>query len=264
MNIKDILLNVSSRYIAKGETRSGISGVTTSSSITELKFETDDKGAIINFTHDGRGFMKLGYYDIVALFNCSKNEMVFKTEGTSFTSLHHAVYNSDLINIKKSLYEGIDIDTKMPNGDTALLMAINLKNNAVANFLLNAKADIELANFNGQTPLLVCAGTGNIEMLEKLISMNVNLNRQNIIGQTALHLAVWENRFDVVKILFKKKTGIFNSVFGTKINPNLQTDEGETALHFAVAHNRVEMIPFLLENGADVTIRDKRGVSCEV
>ncbi|MEO8770751.1 MAG: ankyrin repeat domain-containing protein [Ferruginibacter sp.] len=259
MNIKDILLNVSTKYRAKGETRSEFSGITTSTTVTELQFETNEQGDVLNFKHDSPGYMKLDYFDIVELYNLSKNELVFTTEGTLFSNLHNAVYYGNLVNVKKSLNEGIDIDSRMPNGDTPLLMAINLKNNVIADFLMDAKANIESANFNGQTPLLICAGTGNMEMLQKLIAGNANLNQQDIIGQTALHLAVGENRFDVVKLLFTKKAGFFNSIFGTKINPNLQTDQGATPLHFAVGHGNVDMIPFLLEHGADATIKDKRG-----
>ena len=261
MNIKDILLNVGTKYRAKGETRSEFSRITTSTTITKLQFETNEHGDVLNFKHDSPGFMKLDYYDIVELFNLSKNELVFTTEGTLFSNLHNAVYYGNLINVKKSLNEGIDIDSKMPNGDTALLMAVNLRNNAIADFLIGAKANIESANFNRQTPLLICAGTGNMEMLQNLITGNANLNHQDIIGQAALHLAARENRFDVVKLLFKKKAGFFNSLFGTKINPNLKTDQGATPLHFAVAQGSIEIIPFLLQHGADATIKDNAGMT---
>ena len=67
-------------------------------------------------------------------------------------------------------------------------------------------------------------------------------------GNTLLHEAVDADKPEVVQLLL---------LHG--VDPNIQTKHGLTPLHMAVSKGLVDCTHVLLENGADITVRDSLG-----
>lgn len=75
----------------------------------------------------------------------------------------------------------------------------------------------------------------------RLISVHGEDNR------LALHLAARDGLTSVLPMVFTNEI------------VNAQDRFGQTALHLAVSNNRDECVQFLLENGADTSLTDRKG-----
>ena len=76
-----------------------------------------------------------------------------------------------------------------------------------------------------------------------------NINFRDEEGRTPLMIAAFNNSYEVVLELLKRKT---NDV-------NAQSDEGKTALMFASQTGFVDVVRLLLSNGASIEVKDIKG-----
>ncbi len=85
--------------------------------------------------------------------------------------------------------------------------------------------------------------------MEKLLAAGENVDAQNDTGWTALIAASAKGRRVAVKILL-----------GAKANPNITDNYGLTALIYAALYpENIGLVLDLIEGGANVNIRSKRG-----
>ncbi|MBO4405988.1 MAG: ankyrin repeat domain-containing protein [Alphaproteobacteria bacterium] len=124
-----------------------------------------------------------------------------------------------------------------------------------------------------------------LKMLELLIKHGADKNVTDKDGKTALMLAAEEGKMKIAKLLLKKPSDLNvevidlllsgkNNIPGSKawiseksgsvlkampINVNAQDKNGRTALMSATDRGHYEMVQLLLEHGADVSIKNKRG-----
>jgi ankyrin repeat protein len=96
--------------------------------------------------------------------------------------------------------------------------------------------------------------SGNIEIIRLLILNGANLEAIDSYENTVLHIAAQNNQNnDLVKLLLE-----------SGMDPNRINDDGYTALHIAVLHipplyGNFDVINTLVNYGADVKIKDKKG-----
>jgi ankyrin repeat protein len=113
---------------------------------------------------------------------------------------------------------------------------------------------LEVCNplINGPLALIYHTKTGDIEQIRTLVDEGAfGINRVNALNQTALHVAISDNRTDIVKVLLEGK-------------PNLDIqDEAlkETPLGLALALqcDNVELVRALVEGGANLEIKGSSG-----
>ena len=133
----------------------------------------------------------------------------------------------------------------------------------IAQFLIDAGADVKLRDERGRSALDIAAENGSLPGVEFLTSHGSDPNdRSQLTGDTALHRAA-ENGFpDVVAALLVKGA-----------NPNAQNLVGNAPLHYAgllptrvstVTHpnrsrDQVTIAELLINHGAEVNIRTKSG-----
>ncbi|KAJ8673165.1 hypothetical protein QAD02_004427 [Eretmocerus hayati] len=132
--------------------------------------------------------------------------------------LHSAVYSGDCDIVKKLLDRGASPNVRNKNKETPLMLAAKFEKSTIANLLLSSKILKNLAN------------------------------RENL---THVHIACMQNRVDAVKKLAKNKSEINATISSKSIRWG-----GYTPLHFAVVFQCLETVEYLLNAGANITIKD--------
>jgi ankyrin repeat protein len=98
--------------------------------------------------------------------------------------------------------EGL-VNTKGPDGDTGLIIAIKRSDDTWTGFLLNKGADPNLAGQGGDTPLIAAARVGFEQAMEWLIGLGAHVDEPNRMGETPLIIAVQQRELQVVKFLLQ-------------------------------------------------------------
>lgn len=100
-------------------------------------------------------------------------------------------------------------------------------------------------------------GQNDINMLIQYINSGRSLNVTTNDGDIPLHLAciLSNTKIEIIELLIKE------SKKGNGVNINFQNEYGETPLHLACLNNRLTTIQLLLDNGADINIKDIDGKS---
>jgi ankyrin repeat protein len=182
---------------------------------------------------------------------------------------------------------GIDInqttDKKKHFGNTAVCITAIKDNWEILEWLIAAKADINLQRTDGYAPLHMAAQQGSSKVMAILLKSNININSLTSRG-TAACIASSQNQVDVLKFLIKAKadlnisTSFFSplhiaAVNGSveameslleekdKINLNLTVKDGITAVYLAVQENKIKILNLLIKAGASIFLSRENGLS---
>ena len=88
---------------------------------------------------------------------------------------------------------------------------------------------------------------------EFLISKGADVSAKSMNNITPLHLAVKVGSLETVVVLM-------NSFLPSTLEE--KDSDGNTPLHLACRYNRLDVLQFLLDRGADVTVRNERNMTC--
>jgi len=122
-------------------------------------------------------------------------------------------------------------------------------NPAIAQALLEKKAEVNTKDRAGRTPLHAAVMLGHVEVVNLLLEKRANVNAKTSFHDiTPLHFAARHDHIKVVRLLLKKEA-----------NVNAQNEYGRTPLHEAVQHDHIEVVRLLLEKGANVNAQDSAG-----
>ena len=113
------------------------------------------------------------------------------------------------------------------------------------NILLDEKDE------KGRTPLMNAYFIGDILLLEPLLEATKDINQEDNSGQTALFYAVRSSKICLLNQLLRLKR--------SEIKIDQKDHFGKTALMNAVLMNNHEIIQKLLEEGADILIKNNEG-----
>ena len=118
--------------------------------------------------------------------------------------------------------------------------------------LLDHGADINVRTRNsvwtGYTPLLLALKNDRREAVDVLLARGADIRLRTPAGQNALSQSASSGSLELVKLFLSK---------GLPVDP--VDDFGRTPLMFAAMGAHVPVVSFLLEHGADVARKDKRG-----
>ena len=93
------------------------------------------------------------------------------------------------------------INLRNDRGETALIVAIQRRDDTWTGFLLNQGADPNLAARDGEAPLIAAARIGYMGALGDLLRLKAKVDAANRMGETALIVAVQNRHPDIVKVL---------------------------------------------------------------
>ena len=87
--------------------------------------------------------------------------------------------------------------------DTALHIAARQKNMRYVNFLIAARANVNMRNAAGETPLVIACNGNFIEAVPVLIAAGARVDEPNATGETPLITAVHNRNIELMRLLLQ-------------------------------------------------------------
>ena len=174
--------------------------------------------------------------------------------------LYSATIQADIEGIKKALAEGADINRQSENGYTALMWASTYSNRSpydeVAEFLINAGADVNISAKDGTTAILDAAESSE-EITKLLIEKGADINARRDDGRGIFTSVIFGILMGTVDLEFAE----FILSKGGDVNEAATSGDvqGWAPIHYAVSNGNEELVTFLVKNGADVNAKTADG-----
>ncbi len=156
-----------------------------------------------------------------------------------------AVRNGDADALRMLVRQRVDVNATEADGTSALHLAAERDDLAVARVLVGAGARAGAANRFGATPLALAALNGSARMLALLLEAGADPNATLPGGETALMTAARTGRVDAMDVLLAR---------GATVNAR-EDARGQTALMWAAAEGNAAAVTRLLKAGADLRAR---------
>ena len=144
-----------------------------------------------------------------------------------------------------AIEDGIDVNSKSPDGTTALHWAVYNGNLALVGRLIAGGADVTSANEFGSTPLAEAVTVGDVGVIAALLDAGAAVDAPGADGQTPLMVVARSSNTAAAEVLIAN---------GADVNARELWRE-QTALMWAAAQNQPAMVDLLVANGADVDAR---------
>ncbi|XP_031570101.1 uncharacterized protein LOC116304497 [Actinia tenebrosa] len=188
--------------------------------------------------------------------------------------LHKAVQENNMVEVKKLLKKGVDVNAKDRRGNTVLHF---VRDEEMTSLLLSSSSiDLNIQNDNGDTAVhIACIPftdrlsdlktntiCSRLKIMEMLLGAGASPNIQNQLGYSVLHFVfvyggIAGIRMDVLNI-----RDIVALLLKYSADANLKDFEGCTPLHHAVREpNMAGVAELLLQAGANVDAKDRRGMT---
>jgi ankyrin repeat protein len=189
-------------------------------------------------------------------FNCTVITvlLVFSTPAFAqtadqITDFTKAAKFDDVSEVQSLIKAGVSPNTLDPKGNPMLIVAIRDKSFKVADMLIaNPATDVNLSNKSGENPLMMASIEGELPLVELLVlKKKAQVNKT---GWAPLHYACTTGKLSVAEFLVAN---------GAKVNALSPSDT--TPLMMAVNSGNEMLIKFLLDNGADLRMRNHEGYS---
>ncbi|MBS7350705.1 MAG: ankyrin repeat domain-containing protein [Comamonas sp.] len=150
------------------------------------------------------------------------------------------------------LAQGSSPNALHQQGRSALAHAIYIESWQAAEALLSAKdLDVNARSPQGETALMLAAIKGRLDWVQRLIALQANVNQP---GWTALHYAASVDLPDTLAIMQLLLEAHYAYIDAA--SPN-----GTTALMLAAQYSSQAVVDYLLEQGADIHLRNEQGLS---
>ena len=120
---------------------------------------------------------------------------------------------------------GIRVDAANTADETALMLAANANDVAMANLLIEAGASVNRPNW---TPLHYAASKGHLAMMHLLIDNDAYIDAESPNGTTPLMMAAYYASPSAVKLMLEEGA-----------DPTLKNQDGMTALDLAIAKDKM-------------------------
>ncbi|EOA03128.1 ankyrin repeat domain-containing protein [Herbaspirillum sp. BH-1] len=168
----------------------------------------------------------------------------------AYEEYFQAIRMDNVYFLKQLMQRGMGPNLIEPKrGYTGLMLSIREDSMKAFEVLVNAPdVNLEAQATNGDTPLMLASFYGNIPVVKLLLSREVEVNRP---GWTALHYAAINGSSEIVKLLLDA------SAYVDAESP----DDKMTPVMLAAMRGRVAAVEVLRDNGADLTLKNKDGLT---
>lgn len=172
----------------------------------------------------------------------------FPVSAGSYEDFFRAVKSDNAAAVRELLRRGFDPNTRDPQSQTGLLLALREPSPKVAQVLIEApETDIEARNAQDESPLMMAALKGQHEFVAKLIARDADINKP---GWAPLHYAATTGQVAILRVLLEKHAFI-----------DAQSPNGTTPLMMAAMYGTTEAVKLLLDEGADPLMKNEQGMT---
>ena len=169
----------------------------------------------------------------------------------SYEDFFTAIWRDDGTAIAALLRRGFDPNTRDPNGQPGLLMALQLDSRKAFAALMGARQlNVEARNAQDESPLMLAAIKGHTEAVKALIARDADVNKP---GWTALHYAASGTTPEHTRIIALL---LENHAYIDAASPN-----GTTPLMMAAQYGTSDAVQLLLDEGADPSLKNQLGLT---
>ena len=170
---------------------------------------------------------------------------------SSYDAFFEAVQKDDESAVIALALREFDLNTLHPSGDHGLLIAIRSGSVKVANFLLDQRSvKVEVRNRQDESALMMAALKGQLAIAKRLIARGAEVNKP---GWTPLHYAA--TNADPVSVEMARLM-LEHHAYIDAASPNRTTP-----LMMAAHYGKPDVVKLLLEEGADASLRNEKGLS---
>lgn len=172
-----------------------------------------------------------------------------RARANSYVDFFRAVKIDHVDKVRNLLQRGFDPNTiDEARGETGMMMALREDAMNVFRLLLAApEVDIEAKAYNGDTALMIACFKGNLAAVQALLEKGAEVNRP---GWAPLHYAAYSGNNDIVRLLLDKSAYI-----------DAESPNKTTPLMMASMAGKIHTVKLLLDEGADLTLRNAIGMN---
>lgn len=186
-------------------------------------------------------YIKLSIYLVVLI------EFSFAKAG-SYEDYFAALQRDDVGAVQALLERGFDANTRDPEGQVGLYLALRQPSLRVAGLLLKwPQVDLDARNAQDENPLMMACLKGQLDWVLKLIERGADVNKP---GWTPLHYAATSGHLKIIEVLLEHHAYI------DAASPN-----GTTPLMMAAMYSTPSTVKLLLESGADPLLKNALGLN---
>ena len=212
--------------------------------------------------------------------------------------LSNAINANDAERVKFLVEKGADVNQPDPQGWTPLQNAARQRKDGIIKTLVELGADPNRPAEDGMTPLVAAAMRDHVPSVKALLEAGANVEQPGLEGFRPLALAIAESKYEVAKALIEggadvsvasgedgltplmliaaqtgpaegarflpgstRPSDIAKILIERGADINAQSKSGITALMVAATHNSAPMIGFLMDAGADPTVKNNLGLT---
>ena len=153
----------------------------------------------------------------------------------------------DVSEVRSLIKAGVNPNTLDPKGSPMLILAIRDKSLKVTDLLLaNPAIDVNLTNKSGENALMMAAFDGQLPLVKTLVvEKKAAVNKT---GWAPIHYAATNGHLEIVQFLMAN---------GAQINALSPSET--TPLMMSIGSGNELLIKYLLDNGADLRMRNHAG-----
>ena len=150
---------------------------------------------------------------------------------------------------------GININTKDKDGNTAFMVAVRKSNQQLVDILLERNIDISCRNDSGESALSIACENCKIDIVKRVLCHNQCneslVNFGNSEGKTPLHIACEIGNAQLIEVL----------LCNDNVDIDAQDNDGLTPLHILIEQNNTDLVELLVKYGCNVNIIDNEGIT---
>jgi ankyrin repeat protein len=166
----------------------------------------------------------------------------------AYEDFFQAVNRNDDRTIRQLLERGFDPNSRDPQGQTALHLALRDESSTVAEALwTSASLDVSAVNASGETPLMMAALRGNLGWAQRLLQRGAQVHKE---GWSPIHYAATGPEPKMVALLLEKGAPI-----------DAESPNRSTPLMMASRYGAEAGVDLLLARGADARRRNDLNLS---